>query len=297
MPKSERAKLIRGTTTHYTRTEELIGRGGYAEVYGCDVKVRAIDRPGLVIKVFRTQYQQKRLGEPDSKVPEQRAYSQTQIREAMAMKRLRGHPNVMQMHHGFICGEDAENAILMDRMDGSVDSLKNLNHGTQKDILRQILCGLDHIHKRGYIHRDMKPDNVLFKLRNGRYSIKISDFGLARLVDDVMTPRMMTVNYRAPEAHGKHGRYTKAIDIWGAAMIACELYVSRRINIFVREDQDLTRGLGDIDVYIESIFQQVGADCPKDLQLLLRSMLHKDPEQRPCIDDLMKSNWLKPHTV
>ena len=295
MPKSERTnKLIRGTCTHYTKTD-FIGRGGYADVFKCDVKVRAVVKPGLVIKVFRTQYQQKRPGE--EKVPERRVYSQSQIREAMAMKRLKGHRNVMEMYHGFICGDDAENAILMEKMDGSIDGLKDLNHNTQKDILYQILLGLNHIHKRGYIHRDMKPENVLYKVKDGRYYVKISDFGLARPVDDVMTPRMMTVNYRAPEAHEDHGKYTKAIDIWGVAMIACELYTSRRINIFIRQDQNLTQALDDVDAYINRIFEQVGENCPEDLQLLLRSMLHKDPEKRPCIVDLFQSAWLKTRTV
>jgi serine/threonine protein kinase len=106
-------------------------------------------------------------------------FSQTQVR-AMALKRLRPHVNVMQAHD-CICYDDGHTAILMDRMQGSLSKVKHLDR-TSKDILRQLLNGLAHIHRRGYIHRDIKPDNVLYKLdRSNRY-IKISDFGLARKV-------------------------------------------------------------------------------------------------------------------
>ncbi len=66
---------------------------------------------------------------------------------------------------------------------------------------QQITCGLAAAHQQGLIHRDIKPANVL--LENGVERVKITDFGLARLVDDVSITRTGEVSgtpqYMSPE--------------------------------------------------------------------------------------------------
>lgn len=47
-----------------------------------------------------------------------------------------------------------------------------------KKVAFQLLCGLNHIHKSGLIHRDLKPNNVLI---NDNLDVKICDFGLSTL--------------------------------------------------------------------------------------------------------------------
>jgi serine/threonine protein kinase len=219
-------------------------------------------------------------------------FSQTQVREAMALKRLRPHVNVMQAHD-CICYDDGHTAILMDRMQGSLSKVRNISIGHQKDILRQVLNGLAHIHRRGYIHRDIKPDNVLYKLdRSNRYHIKISDFGLARKVSECMTPGMMTVNYRAPEMTQSENKYTVSVDIWGAALVACELFINGPINPKINTDDILEKSTADVDDYVQSIIDQLGV-CPVDFEDMLRRMLHRDPARRPSASELLESTWLK----
>lgn len=56
------------------------------------------------------------------------------------------------------------------------------------DIFRQILEGVEFIHNKGIIHRDLKLENIfLKKLGKGRYICKIGDFGLARPIDNEET--------------------------------------------------------------------------------------------------------------
>ncbi|XP_026460932.1 cyclin-dependent kinase F-4-like [Papaver somniferum] len=93
---------------------------------------------------------------------------------------------------------------------------------------RQILLALAQMHRPGgYMHRDIKPDNLLVA-RDGD-SIKIADFGQAREIDskspcsDYVTTRM----YRAPEVLLNSVSYTSAVDMWAVGAIMAELYSFR----------------------------------------------------------------------
>jgi serine/threonine protein kinase len=113
---------------------------------------------------------------------------------------------------------------------------------TSKDILRQLLNGLAHIHRRGYIHRDIKPDNVLYKLdRVIRYH---QDFLRAREEGfGCMTPGMMTVNYRAPEMTQSENS-TRCVDgeqRWWPAM-----FINGPINPKINTD-DMEKSTVDVD--------------------------------------------------
>ena len=71
--------------------------------------------------------------------------------------------------------------------------------GVIRNMMFQVLQGLAFMHKHGYFHRDMKPENLLCM---GPDLIKIADFGLARyygLPVRPMTPQVVTLWYRAPE--------------------------------------------------------------------------------------------------
>merc|ERR1711964_367676 len=90
-------------------------------------------------------------------------------------------------------------------------------------ILIQILRGLEFIHKKGMAHRDMKPDNVLIKLANGKTPLtaKISDFGLTKTGKSKDTSG--TINYMAPEQmQGKsHGA---KVDMWAVGIMMREMF-------------------------------------------------------------------------
>ncbi len=71
----------------------------------------------------------------------------------------------------------------MELCDGSLKTFMNQNKGKQipekdiVDIFSQICSALTYIHKRGVVHRDIKPDNILFKEEAGKIIWKITDFG------------------------------------------------------------------------------------------------------------------------
>ena len=100
---------------------------------------------------------------------------------------------------------------------------KKLTEGEIRDIIHKTLLGLSFMHKYGFFHRDMKPENILLTGNE----IKIADFGLAREIRSVppYTEYVSTRYYRAPECILKSTNYNSPIDIWGLGCIMAEMYL------------------------------------------------------------------------
>ncbi|KRY75371.1 Serine/threonine-protein kinase MAK [Trichinella pseudospiralis] len=99
-------------------------------------------------------------------------------------------------------------------------------HSVICNIIAQILNGLAYIHKHGFFHRDMKPENVLCI---GPELVKIADFGLAREVRSMppYTDYVSTRWYRAPEVLLRCRNYSSPIDLWAVGCIMAELFLLR----------------------------------------------------------------------
>ncbi|KAA8577910.1 hypothetical protein FQN60_017443 [Etheostoma spectabile] len=95
-----------------------------------------------------------------------------------------------------------------------------------RNIMFQILQGLAFIHKHGFFHRDMKPENLLCM---GPELVKIADFGLAREIRSrpPYTDYVSTRWYRAPEVLLRSTSYSSPIDQWAIGCIMAELYTLR----------------------------------------------------------------------
>ncbi|TKR96254.1 hypothetical protein L596_010302 [Steinernema carpocapsae] len=93
----------------------------------------------------------------------------------------------------------------------------------------QLFCGLAYLEKRGYFHRDIKPDNLLVDKETG--VLKIADFGATKKYREHAKNHTYHVTryYRAPELCLKYERYDPTIDVWAAGCIVMELLVNRII--------------------------------------------------------------------
>ncbi|KAL3578169.1 hypothetical protein D5086_019673 [Populus alba] len=99
-----------------------------------------------------------------------------------------------------------------------------------KCYMQQLLRGLEHCHKHGVLHRDIKGSNLLI---NNDGVLKIADFGLAtsyQLDQSLpLTSRVVTLWYRAPELLLGATEYGPAIDMWSAGCILAELFTGKHI--------------------------------------------------------------------
>lgn len=94
-----------------------------------------------------------------------------------------------------------------------------------KSIMYQTILGLSYMHKHGFFHRDMKPENLLVK----NDAVKIADFGLAREIRSrpPFTDYVSTRWYRAPEILLRSTNYNSPVDIFACGAIMAELYLLR----------------------------------------------------------------------
>ncbi|KEG06847.1 putative mitogen-activated protein kinase, putative,protein kinase [Trypanosoma grayi] len=88
----------------------------------------------------------------------------------------------------------------------------------------QLLCALRYIHSANVIHRDLKPANLL---TNSECDLKLCDFGLARGKGPKMTHYVVTRWYRPPELLLVSDDYDGAVDLWGVACLAVEMFTRR----------------------------------------------------------------------
>jgi serine/threonine protein kinase len=100
---------------------------------------------------------------------------------------------------------------------------KSLTESQIKSVIYQTSAGLAYMHKQGFFHRDMKPENLLMT----NDTVKIADFGLAREVRSrpPYTEYISTRWYRAPEILLKSSAYNSPVDIFALGCIMAELYM------------------------------------------------------------------------
>jgi serine/threonine protein kinase len=108
---------------------------------------------------------------------------------------------------------------------------KNPNSPMLFTLLQQVLSGLEYLHQKGIIHRDMKPQNILLVEENGMLTAKISDFGISKSLDSDSTSASMaigTIEYMAPEQfspakYGINGKIGTNVDLWSFGIMVHEL--------------------------------------------------------------------------
>ena len=95
-----------------------------------------------------------------------------------------------------------------------------------KSIVWQTLKGMEYMHKHGFFHRDMKPENLL---ANADGDVKVADFGLAREIRSrpPFTDYVSTRWYRGPEILLRSTTYNSPIDIFALGAIMAELFMLR----------------------------------------------------------------------
>lgn len=155
---------------------------------------------------------------------------------------------------------------------------------TLKKYAKDILEGLHYIHNQGIIHSDLKLPNILCHEENGEITVKICDFGLARIadegriwVDDVSG----TLGHIAPEV--KSNTYvTPAIDVWCFGLILYEMAVAYKPTMI----KNYSYASGDIP------FRRVDwRRKSAELQDLIAKCMSYNPEERISSEAALQHPW------
>jgi len=145
------------------------------------------------------------------------------LREEIQVIKLIAHPHVVEMKDVY---EDFKFMyIVMEYVKGGelFDYINREDGLSEHDvvlILFQILQTIQYLHFCGVVHRDLKPENILVIHEDGNLNIKITDFGLSKLLapNEKMYEPCGTLSYVAPEVLEGSG-YGKECDIWSAGVI------------------------------------------------------------------------------
>ena len=201
-------------------------------------------------------------------------------REITIMHKIR-HPNVVELYDiyeneefFYIAMELCPNGNLKQ----FVRESGPLSDSDTKIIAIQILNALEYIHSQKICHRDVKPENILFK---GGIP-KLADFGLARVMSGTSKFSMVgTPYYLAPEVIS--GDYNMKCDIWSLGVVIYYAITGKRP--FVGEGyEELFAKIQSTEISWENV--------PEDAQDFLRYLLRKDYKLRPNAHEALDHKWL-----
>uniref|UniRef100_A0A2H1V4N2 SFRICE_010906 n=1 Tax=Spodoptera frugiperda TaxID=7108 RepID=A0A2H1V4N2_SPOFR len=147
---------------------------------------------------------------------------------------------------------------------------------------RDIATGMDHVSAKNVVHRDLATRNILVV---NKYHVKISDFGLARIIPKeenayrLKTERLLPINWYAPESAVEPWHFSTKSDVWSYGVTAWE--------IFTRARQEVPKFNPERPRERASCFQ-IPEGCPSEIfRHLMKDCWNLDPTLRPKFIDLV----------
>lgn len=243
--------------------ERRLGTGGMADVFACeDLQLGR----HVALKVLHENLAQD---------PDVVARFRRESQSAAGLQ----HPHIVQVFDRgdwdgipYMAMELVDGVTLKDviRDQAPLDPIRSI------DQISQVLDALRYAHRRGLVHRDIKPQNVLVGPEG---ELKVADFGIARAVDDLqMTQTGMivgTAHYIAPEqAAGQP--VTPSADLYAVGVVLFEMLTGR---LPFEGDQPVAIALQHVNDDPPAV-SIVNPTVPRDLEDVVMRALAKSPEQR-----------------
>ena len=169
-----------------------------------------------------------------------------------------------------------------------------LEWSTRVKILKDICCGMAHLHSHRFIHRDLKSLNLLLENKvnsnNDSVVVKISDFGLSRVFveGEFMTGRLGTCHWMAPEVL-QSSFYTNAADVYSFAIVIYEV-ITREYPYKGKSNDEIS--LQVIRNQLRPNLSSLPKTCPPQLIDIMKLCWDSDYKRRPsfeCIHSLLEN--------
>ncbi|XP_034850509.1 serine/threonine-protein kinase Nek11 isoform X2 [Mirounga leonina] len=209
--------------------------------------------------------------------------------EAQLLSKL-DHPAIVKFHASFveqdnfcIITEYCEGGDLDCKIQEYKEAGKTFPESQIIEWFIQLLLGVDYMHERRILHRDLKSKNIFLK----NNLLKIGDFGVSRLLMescDLATTLTGTPHYMSPEAL-KHQGYNTKSDIWS---LACILYEMCCMNHAFTGSNFLSIVLKIVEGDTPSLPKRY----PRELNAIMERMLNKSPSLRPSAMEILKIPYI-----
>ncbi|XP_028274398.1 G protein-coupled receptor kinase 5-like isoform X2 [Parambassis ranga] len=250
-------------TKHTFRQYRLLGKGGFGEVWAC--QVRATGMMYACKKLEKTHVKKRRgesmalnekeiLEDLDSRFVVNLAYAyETKHALCMVLTMMSGGDLRFHIYSIGVPGLDSDRVILY---------------------AAEVCCGLMHLHQKSIVYRDLKPENILL---DDYGHIRISDLGLAVRMSEggLVRGRVGTLGYMAPEVI-RNERHGLSVDWWGLGCLIYEMTAGRP-PFRARAEHPRPP---EMESRIQMAQEEYNNKFSSEARDICRSLLTKDPQQR-----------------
>ncbi|XP_043735289.1 serine/threonine-protein kinase MARK2-like [Cervus elaphus] len=205
--------------------------------------------------------------------------------EVRALRSMNNHRNIVQLVE--IIDTEETLFLIMEYLSGGdlatyLDAQGCLTEGEARGVFRQLVSALRHCHRRGVVHRDVKPGNILLEANK----IKLSDFGLSDQwhPGKKLNTSCGTLEYMAPELFLGLPYTGPEVDVWSLGVVLYTL-VTGSAPFTGRDFRELR------DCICTGHYR-VPEGLSGEMKDLIRRMLTLNPANRATLDDVRHHPWL-----
>jgi serine/threonine protein kinase len=173
--------------------------------------------------------------------------------------------------------------MIMEYIEDSLDgALIYLKGARSLVIVPQFIEAVEFMHTKNYVHRDIKPGNILIQWVNGQPVLKMADVGTMKEADEDLKTFAGTPLYMAPECWSTTRRYSKEVDMWAVGLVLLQLFTDwdpTKDEAWVNGPLGKFNELGS--AWISKVLMPLIATAvPESVQQLLRGLLCESPQDR-----------------
>ena len=209
-------------------------------------------------------------------------------------------PNCIELYdliaienYRFICMEYAEQKTLKNKIQEAIKEKRGINEEEIFNIFAQILLGLFALEENGYMHQDIKSENILLKTQKindkNCLIVKLSEIGFSRKLDKNIGSKTFfgTPYYLSPEVASDEEKYDFNSDIWSLGVVLYEM-ATTHLPWF----QPKINYKEFLKLVINSKMYPLPENINQKIKYLIKIMLKKDPERRANLREIITIDFV-----